>query len=324
MAAAETHPAGAPRLIGLDWGSSSLRAYLIGGDGSVLQHRGNDSGASRLQGDKPGFESALRGLIGDWLSDQAGLPIVACGMVGSAHGWKEAPYAFCPLALDDLQQQAVTVQGSVQASDRLQVRIVPGIAQRPHGGVPDVMRGEETQVAGLLATNPSLAEQALVIMPGTHSKWVTLRDGRMLSFTTRMTGEVFALLRSQSVLARLIEPADDFYAEAFDQGVAHGSRDHGTDLLGRLFSVRTRGLFEELPPSALADYLSGLLIGSEVAAGLADVASQAKHVAIVLVGEAALCDRYQRALRNLGQEAGVAQGNPAVAGLWRMAERAGW
>lgn len=320
MATAENHATGTPRLIGLDWGSSSLRAYLIGGDGSVLQQRGNDSGASRLQGDKPGFEAALRGLISDWLSDHASLPIVACGMVGSAHGWKEAPYAFCPVALDDLQQQAVTVQ----ASDGLQVRIVPGIAQRPAGGGPDVMRGEETQVAGLLATHPLLAEQALVVMPGTHSKWVTLQDGRMLSFTTRMTGEVFALLRSQSVLARLIEPADTFNAEAFDQGVQHGSRDHGADLLGRLFSVRTRGLFDELPSSALADYLSGLLIGSEVAAGLADVADRVQHVAIVLVGEAALCDRYQRVLRSLGHETRVAQGNPAVAGLWRMAERAGW
>lgn len=321
MATSDMGTTGTPRLIGLDWGSSSLRAFLIGQDGQVLDQRGNDSGASRLQGDKPGFETALRGLIGDWLRSHAGLPIVACGMVGSAHGWQEAPYAFCPVALDDLQQQAITVQGSVQAGDGLQVRIVPGIAQRPAGGTPDVMRGEETQVAGLLATRPELAGQALVVMPGTHSKWVHLRDGRVEGFTTRMTGELFALLRSQSVLARLMEPSEGFSAEAFEQGLRHGSRDGGADLLGRLFSARSRGLFNELPGTALPDYLSGLLIGSEVAAGLSEISA---GVPVVLVGEAALCQRYERALRSLGHQAQVAEGNPAVAGLWRMAERAGW
>ncbi|HSW08417.1 2-dehydro-3-deoxygalactonokinase [Aquabacterium sp.] len=305
------------RLIGLDWGSSALRAYLIASDGTVLAQRGNDSGASRLVGDAAGFEAALRGLIGDWLREHAGLPLVACGMVGSTHGWLEAPYALCPVALDSLHALTVIVHGQ----EGLRVHIVPGVAQRPAGGVPDVMRGEETQVAGLLVQQPGLAEQALLVLPGTHSKWVSVRGGRIESFATRMTGELFALLRSHSVLGRLIEPTDEFCGEAFDQGVHLGKQDQGADLMGRLFSVRTLGLFEELPRTALADYLSGLLIGSEIAAALVPGMAEGP---LALVGEAALCDRYRRALQAFGREALCVPGNTAATGLWQVAEHAGW
>ena len=309
-----------PRLLALDWGSSQLRAWLMGPNAELLQERCSADGASRLQPGPAAFEQALRSLTGDWLAAYPQLPILACGMVGSAHGWREAPYVTCPVALDDLHRQAVLVQGT----QGLQLRLIPGLCQRPANQPPDVMRGEETQLAGLLAQQPQLARTACVVMPGTHSKGVELRGGQVHSFATRMTGELFAVLREHSVLGRLLQPSSSFDDRAFAGGVRAARESGGADLGRLLFAVRTLGLFDQLPRESLADYLSGLLIACELVCALQGLDAQTP---LVLVGEPTLCDRYALAIGLLcGPGRSVMRSGERLAahGLWHFAERAGW
>lgn len=307
-------PATAARLVALDWGSTRLRAWLLGDGGAVLAERQNGDGASALTGGAPAFDLALAALVGDWLA--TGLPAIACGMVGSAHGWREAPYVRCAARLDRLHEQLVEVRTGAGAA----VHIVPGLVDEPPQSMPDVMRGEETQVVGLVRTQPALADGACVLMPGTHSKWVQLRLGAVQGFRTRMTGEVYALLRHRSVLARLM-PDDDIGGDpqAFEAGVVAAHRANGADLLGQLFAVRTLGLTRGWAAGALADHLSGLLIGHEIVAGLREAEG-----ALALVGEPALCQRYVQALEILGIAPAAVHANTACAGLWQLAVQAGW
>lgn len=300
------------QVIGLDWGSTQLRAYRFDAAGAVVEQRSSGDGASRLAGGAPAFEAALRALAADWLP---GAAVLACGMVGSAHGWREAAYLPCPLALDGLHRQLVQVHGA----DGLRVQIVPGATTRAADGAPDVMRGEETQLAGLLQAEPALAAGACVVMPGTHSKWVALRDGRVQHFATRMTGELYALLREHSVLGRLMVAQAAFDGPAFDQGVAAARAAGGRDLGRLLFGVRARGLFAELAGSAAPDFLSGLLIGAEVAAGLQDTDERP----LWLVGEAALGERYARAFAAWGLQAHRIDQPLAARGLHAIARAAG-
>ena len=305
-------------LVALDWGSSQLRAYRFSADGQLAAQRSSDGGASRLSGGAPAFEAALRTLAGDWLA--GGAPVLACGMAGSAHGWQEAAYVACPVALDALHQHLVGVAGSPWP-----VYIVPGLTARGTDALPDVMRGEETQLAGLLDADPSLGAAGCVVMPGTHSKWVRLQQGRIAGFATRMTGELYALLRAYSVLARLMpapgSDAPDF--AAFDRGLAC-ARAAPDDLARLLFSVRALGLFGELAPAAAPDHLSGLLIGTEVAAGLAATPGATPAGApVALVGEAALCARYERAFAAAGHVTRTFAEPLAARGLWRVARGAG-
>ena len=304
----------AARLIAIDWGSSRLRAWLLGPEGQVLAERSSDDGASRLVGGATVFGAALQALAGDWLAQR--LPAIACGMVGSAHGWREAPYVPCPAALASLHRHTARVDTPAGTP----LHIVPGLLDEPAGATPDVMRGEETQLAGLLALDPVRAARATVLMPGTHSKWVRLEDGRVAGFRTRITGELYAVLRQHSVLGRLMPATDDGseHGEAFDAGVAAARDGAGVDLPAQLFAVRTLGLTGRLRAEALPDYLSGLLIGHELCAGL-----QASGPApLLLVGEPALCRRHGRALQAFGVQAAAVHGNTAVAGLWQLARQA--
>ena len=305
----------AAALIALDWGSTSLRAFLMDAAGCVVAERSSDDGASRLAGGPAEFEQALRRLVGDWLQAHPRVPLLACGMVGSQHGWREAPYARCPVALDNLDRQSTVAHGT----DGLQVRIIPGVCLVADPDVADVMRGEETQIAGLLEAHPGLAARCRVVLPGTHSKWVQVRDGCIVSFRTCMTGELFSVLRAHSVLGRLMPPAADFDAEAFDEGLRRSRDDAGLGLSWDLFSVRARALMRQLEPPALADYLSGLLVGHEVAGALRAVPGDEP---LALVGQPVLCDRYARALQPLGRSASVITTNTAPQGLWRLGHRA--
>lgn len=305
-------------LVALDWGSSQLRAFRFEAGGRIAEQRSSHDGASRLTGGAPAFEQALRALAGDWLA--SGAPVLACGMVGSAHGWQEAAYVPCPVALDALHQHLVAVPASPWP-----VHIVPGVTSRGANGLPDVMRGEETQLAGLLDADPALGLAGCVVMPGTHSKWVSLQQDRIAGFATRMTGELYALLRAHSVLARLMPPADTDATDlaAFDRGLACARAAPG-DLAHLLFSVRALGLFGELAPAAAPEHLSGLLIGTEVAAGLAGFATtHAAAAPVALVGEAALCARYARAFAAAGHATRTHAEPLAARGLWRVARGAG-
>jgi 2-dehydro-3-deoxygalactonokinase len=300
-----------PALIALDWGSTQLRAYLLGPDGSVLQERRSDDGASRLQ--RSGFQAAYEALAADWLAFD--LPAIACGMVGSAHGWLEAPYLACPARPERLAGALV-----VAGSGRARVHIVPGL-RVDSDDEPDVMRGEETQVFGVLRLHPELAAASTLVLPGTHSKWVQVRGGAVTGFCTRMTGECFALLRQHSVLAKLMAEGDAApAADAFARGVGTARDGGGADLLRWLFGVRAQALRGTLGPHDQAEYLSGLLIGSEIAAGLRDGGGEGR---CVLVGEPALCARYEQAFQSWGRATTTVGGAATVAGLLALAREAG-
>jgi len=231
---------------------------------------------------------------------------IACGMVGSAQGWVRAAYAPCPAGVDALAARLATVRGR-------DLYVVPGLSSP--ADPPDVMRGEETQIVGALALHPELAEDACLVLPGTHSKWARVSQGRVTGFATHMTGELFALLRQHSVLARLM-PADGSSPaspEAFLRGVDAAREDGG--LAHQLFAVRTLGLFKQMASEQLPDYLSGLLIGHEIAS---ELTGEARRLA--LIGDPALCARYVQALRHLGQPAPLLLDNTAPAGLWRLAQ----
>jgi len=299
-------------LIGLDWGSTGLRAWLIGAGGTVLSARHAPLGASLLSGDAA-YAQALEQLTGDWQRARPELPLLACGMVGSQHGWREVPYVNCPADAAMLAAQMVPGAGGL--------RIVPGLLDDPHDGTPDVMRGEETQILGAVALHPELAD-ATLILPGTHSKWARLRQGHVLGFATQMTGELFALLREHSVLSRLMaEGGGEPDWGAFGQGVAAaGEQGAAEGLLHQLFGVRALGLRGRLPQAAAADYLSGLLIGHELAIG---VATLLPVQLLALVGEPALCRRYAEALKHFGAHGARTLDNTAPAGLWRLARELG-
>lgn len=317
-------------LIALDWGTSALRAFRMGAAGEVLETRHRPWGIMNLPPAAEGeadtqpdaaFERALRDACGDWLAAAPGLPLLACGMVGSAQGWREAKYLDTPTSLDDLAH-GLTV---VARRDAAPVHIVPGLLQR--GRLPNVMRGEETQVLGVLA-DVVMADDAtaLIGLPGTHSKWVVARQRSIQQFHTFMTGEVFAALRGHTILGKTMQPAPTPDDAAFARGleVARGS-DADLGLLSHIFSTRTLGLTNALPASAQADYLSGILIGHEIAslARAQQWQSFTPPRKLVLCGEPDLCRRYALALQTYSFATPSIAGQATATGLWRIALAAG-
>jgi 2-dehydro-3-deoxygalactonokinase len=303
-----------PALVALDWGTSSLRGWLLDGTGRVLDRRESAQGILSVADNR--FREAMDGFCGSWFDRRPSVPVIACGMIGSRQGWREAPYLETPARPDALADGLTVLD---ELAGRV-FRVVPGLSTRLPGGSPDVIRGEETQVFGAMANcGPEQAGRALFVLPGTHSKWVDVRDGGVHAFRTYMTGELYALLRHQSILARLCEePADpdapDMTA-AFDDGVDRAHADPAA--LGHLlFTVRSEGLFGERIPACLPAYLSGLLIGAEIASGLACMSGLQ---APCLIGAPALCARYLRAFRRVGLEGRIASGEPACDGLFAIA-----
>ncbi len=292
------------KLIALDWGSTRLRAFLLGDGGEVLATRQSNDGAATLSG-ADAYAAALAALVGDWRAEHPALKLLACGMVGSQYGWREAPYVRCPADAAALAAQLLTLDD--------QLGIVPGLVD--DAAQPDVMRGEETQIVGALALHPELVADACLVLPGTHAKWARVKAGRVTGFATHMTGELFALLRQHSVLNRLM-PADGSSPaspEAFLKGVDAAKQQGG--LGHQLFAVRTLGLFKQLSAEQLPDYLSGLLIGHELASEL-----KGDTPRVALIGDPALCARYAQALTHLGQPAPLLLDNTAPAGLWALAQ----
>jgi len=292
------------RLIGLDWGTTSCRAYLIGADGAVLQHVADGPGILKVE--NGAFGAALDAMTADW----GRLPVILSGMIGSRQGWREAPYAQCPAGADDIVQALARFDHAGRP-----VALVPGLAVE-NDAMPDVMRGEETQIFGALAL--AGRDAGLFLLPGTHSKWAEVSGGRIVSFRTFMTGEVFGALKDHTILGRLMrDGAPD--AEGFVRGVEEGAALGGAGaLLNRLFATRSYGLMDRLADTALSDYLSGLLIGAEVA----EATRQVKGAVTIIAG-AALAQRYTDALRLLGRESTLAPPDCVAAGHWRLARAAG-
>jgi 2-dehydro-3-deoxygalactonokinase len=307
-----------PRLIALDWGTSSLRAYLLRGPADVADTRSAPWGILHLPAD--GFAGALRQLCGDWITRYPAVPVIASGMVGSAQGWREASYALAPAGLTDLASALVSVAGP----DGKAIAIVPGV--RTDGAMPNVMRGEETQVFGTLSEAGASDAEELLVLPGTHSKWVVASDGKITDFLTFMTGELFAVLSRNSILGRLMPPTAAFNAAAFEQGLKLALDQTNAGPLSTLFSVRSLGLTGKMPHTGLADYLSGLLIGyelTEAKRAFADRAALAQKP-LHLIGDESLCERYRRALPLFGFDAAAPAAHaPTPAGLWRVALAAG-
>lgn len=305
-------PAPTTALLALDWGTTSARAYRLSPSGEILGERHGDFGIQHVVDGR--FGHALADLLGDWIALDA--PRLACGMIGSRQGWTEAPYRECPVAPAELATGLVTTPGG-------ELSIVSGIMCRDDAGVPDVIRGEETQVAGLVATQA--CAEAVIVQPGTHSKWTIVREGRIVRFATYMTGEIYAVLRTHSILGRLMTPGAAEDRASFERGVRRATEEGSPgDLLHRLFGARTLGLFGELPGAGIADYLSGLLIGAEIAAGRAFAARHAAAAhATWLLGTSELCARYASALALCGIDARTGPADAAAHGLWRLANDAG-
>lgn len=271
-------------MIVIDWGTSSFRAYRLDARGNIVDARSAARGILSVPSGR--FAQVLEEQVGEWKER----PIVMSGMVGSRQGWVEAPYVPCPAGFDEIAEAMRKVHDGIW--------IVPGVTCRE--AVPDVMRGEEVQVLGA-------GRDGLICLPGTHSKWVEVRDGRILRFSTAMTGEVYAVLKEHSILGRMMEagPADP---AAFAEGVERSG--HGGGLLHHLFGVRTRGLMGELGAAAAASYLSGILIGHELRSVEAE--------AFLVLGAPELARLYVRAAGQLGIRAGELDSQSGVRALFRL------
>jgi 2-dehydro-3-deoxygalactonokinase len=331
------------RLVGLDWGTSALRAYLFGGNGDILAERSAPSGVLHLDRFLPTdaaharretlFEAALDDVCRDWPATIVSqLPVLACGMVGSTVGWKEAAYLQTPAGTNELAK-ALT---SVKRANGSVVQIVPGVCSYGVAGasLPEIMRGEETQITGLLsapkAANMANNDDLLIGLPGTHSKWAQVREDRIVSFTTFVTGELYALLTNHSVVAKTETKSPHLEEAAFQAGLRLGQSESGEaagGLLSSIFSTRSRKILGELKQEEQPDYLSGLLIGAELA-GVHRVLAREKRkpadfAAVVLAGERGLCARYQSACRTVQWPRTEIAENATARGLWSVARQAG-
>lgn len=265
--------------IAVDWGTSNLRAWAMGPEGILAQSE-SPKGMGKLSPDQ--FEAALLEVVEPWLEGPT--LVLACGMVGARQGWSEAAYRAVPCTPTD---PAGLTRVKTQ-NQRLDVRIAPGLSQaRP----ADVMRGEETQLAGALALYPGF--DGVFCLPGTHSKWAQVSAGEVVSFQTYMTGELFALLSTQSVLRHSM--GDGWDEAAFDEGLSE-ALSRPDRIAARLFSLRAEGLLHGLTPAAAKARLSGLLIGIELAGAKPYWLGQP----VKLIGAASLAASYARALGTQG------------------------
>jgi 2-dehydro-3-deoxygalactonokinase len=295
-------------LIAVDWGTSRLRAMLIGLDGRVLTEAESDDGIGAL---KPGdHEGAFARLVADWPN----VPAIIAGMVGSRQGWREAVYVSCPATPE-------TIAGGIlrfESAAGRPLAIVPGVMVRSPDRDGDVIRGEETQIVGLLAREPKF--DGVVILPGTHSKWATVSGGAVADFQTYLTGEMFGLLAHQSFLRHSVKEGgkDLSTLPDFELGIRRTVIE-GLPFLAAIFSVRARQLLDGTAPEDNLAYLSGLVIGGEIAAAR-DTGRLWQGRALRIVGSRSLARAYARAFDIAGYEAEALDGaDLVVAGLLRLA-----
>jgi 2-dehydro-3-deoxygalactonokinase len=298
--------------VAVDWGTSSFRLWLIDRAGEVLGERRSDEGM--MAAGKPGFAAVLQSHL-DAVGAAPALPVIICGMAGARQGWVEAGYVDTPAPLATILKQAVAVPGQ----DR-DIRILPGIAQRDRKA-PDVMRGEETQLLGALGLDA--AGDALVCMPGTHSKWVSVRGGTVARFATFMTGELFSAVSRETILSHAVAGADEAQdVDAFKSAVM-AAFERPALAANLLFQVRSGQLLHGGTASSAREKISGTLIGLELAGGLAGGVPKA---GIALVASGRLQMLYQLAfdtvavsVRSIGAEEAVRRGlSMAAAAMWSV------
>ena len=269
-----------PHLIAVDWGTTSLRGARLDDAGRVLEEKSAPLGILNVaNGD---FAGVFASQFSDWMKP-AGTRCLISGMAGSRQGWAEAPYVACPAGPGELAKQLHWIE-------RDRIALVPGLSDT-QGDVPDVMRGEEVQIFGAMRLAGLVA--GLFVLPGTHSKWATVRGGRVTGFRTFMTGEVYGLFAQHSILSRTLDANAPLDEAAFRRGVAGAS--NGEGLLHNAFGVRALGLFGRLSPAESASYLSGLLIGEEL-----DRQALPEGGDVIVIGASALVERYALALGEKG------------------------
>jgi 2-dehydro-3-deoxygalactonokinase len=291
-------------VIAVDWGTSSFRAYVLDDQGGIAARHESPKGILRVSGSD--FATALKDEIGTWLVERPDALVIMSGMIGSRQGWREVPYVSCPATPGEIAEGLERLDwGEGEAW------IVPGLLDDSRPGQPDVMRGEETQVLGALAALPKAG--GLVCLPGTHSKWVQVKDGAIQGFATYMTGEVYDLLQGHSILSRLMTKgavsADRWFLEGVELGQEGG-------ILNRLFSARSRALTGDLPEDEVRSYLSGMLIGDELASAVPSEPTE-----VYLLGAPALAALYEAALQKLGHKVASLDADAVAAGLYTLARQ---
>ena len=299
-----------PALVAIDWGTTSARAYRVSSTGEVIDTRNAPLGISQVADRR--FDLALSQLLGDW--GQERLPRIASGMIGSRQGWVEASYIPCPAPLTALADGLVRTPGG-------ELAIVPGASTRDAHGIPDVMRGEETQIVGGVDEGEP---RVLVALPGTHSKWACVESGRIVDFMTFMTGEMWHVMLAHSILGRLaVTPeAASVPGPGFARGVARGLGPG--NLAHDAFGARTLALMGELSGDEVGDWLSGLMIGRELRNARTWAHRQGYDGGRVrLIGADALVTRYAAALMQADVIVERARSDAAATGLWRIALQAG-
>lgn len=323
---------GDPRLIALDWGTTSARAYLLDDTGRILRTGPAGRGiltvterATSAEDHCAAFEEEFERMCGSWLDEHPEMPVLASGMVGSNQGWVDVPYQRLPKNLTSLADALVEVP-----SQRGRVHIVPGLLD--DGELPQVMRGEETQILGVLERTAAVdggdgPTERVIVLPGTHTKWVRVQGVDVVDFLTSMTGEIYGLLTQHSILAHLASQPEAPDLGAFDRGV-QTSLETGPEggILASLFTARTLPLTGRMPAEQVNDYISGLMIGAEVASCVASWLStgfDTPSAQVLLCGEPELCRRYQRTLQQFDVDALVVAGDVVTHGLWRIALSAG-
>lgn len=293
-------------MIGIDWGTTSFRAFRIARDGSIRDRRASPRGILNVPDGR--FSDTLREEIGPWLAlgeDR----VLLSGMIGSRQGWKEAPYLPTPAAPADIAAALTDID-----FDWARVKLVPGLSATDSAGVAEVMRGEETQIFGVPAL---MANGGIACLPGTHSKWARVENGRIAGFTTHMTGEVYAALRGHTILGRTMRdgPAN---GAPFEAGIRRSADAGG--LLHHIFGVRAQTLVGALAETDAGAYLSGILIGHEIRAAMAGSNGSVVHV----IGAPELTQLYANAIAACGGYAERHDGDAAAAGLSLIGEQAAW
>lgn len=272
-----------PDWIAVDWGTTHLRAWAMSNDGVVLGAVTSDEGMGKLSA--TAFEPALLKIIENWLVDGKTTPVVSCGMVGSRQGWIEAPYQVAPC--EPIANSPLARAHTTDA--RIEFFVVPGIKQNAPA---DVMRGEETQIAGLIAHEPDF--DGVACLPGTHTKWVRISAGEIVHFSTYLTGELFSLLSTQSVLRHSIAQSgwdEAAFKDAIDDAITKPSA-----ISARLFSLRSEALISDLSPETARARLSGYLIGLELSAARQYWLGQK----VVIIGDEKISDAYYNAISAQG------------------------
>lgn len=294
--------------IAINWGSTNFRAYLISRDGIVLDSIKTAQGVTKIS---RGEMVEIADEISRRWPDATGA--YAAGMIGSSSGWESVPYCSCPASLADL---AHAIQPTKIGA--LQCHLIPGLSGVSPSGTGDILRGEEVELFGLLAADDSLTRgKHMILLPGTHTKWVQVDDGEIRSFFTSMSGELFDRVQEKGLLASIItsgaKPNDIFLA-----GVELGKQ-KSSGFARQLFGVRAQVMLETLHRNDAASYARGILIGAEISDGLVQYPDTDECLSITLTGNDGLCALYQYALSSFGIASRILDAEPvAIAGFTEL------